>query len=250
MTFFMGKTLAFSDLIFSIYHQWMTSKGWDTWSSHRDIHLDAPWNEAGVQKQIPEQAGELSRPWFPIFSWLSRALIIIQNSRFSLRAWKCHLHLKLHFTACKRAEMVLTDLGFVTSVKKKMLRCPKLNYSRPEGGKKRQRVNLNVHWNCDSTSRWLFQPLERRADHQTPPHPAYAWTSRLLSTTNPVASSTSSLCTYPRASSAPPLPPLIYSQCKFFRNVHLSSPNSLYKSLLSPGWQTCCLLHLAMLPVV
>lgn len=81
------------------------------------------------------------------------------------------------------------------------------------------------------------------ADHWMPPRFAYAWTFPTL-TYNQSRSIKYSFInmTYPRTFWASPSPtPWIYSQYKFFQiNLHLPSPNSLYKRAPSiPRCQTC-----------
>lgn len=150
----------------------------------------------------------------------------------------------------------------------------KSNYSRPECGRKRHKrliswplqgktnnrvlTFLNVYWNFELTIRWLFPWLSRGnslvTHHQVPPHLSRHDLLGLLPTTTSKEQTLlpNGLCTYHRSRPASPSPThFIHSQCQFFQNnSHLSSSSRLHRRALStPGLQTGCLFHTALVLV-
>ena len=73
---------------------------------------------------------------------------------------------------------------------------------------------------------WLFQLLSRKNSclTQTPPHLAYAWSSRTVAHTNPAEASTPSLQTIHLSQSSPASPsptPLSTANANSFKTIHI-----------------------------
>lgn len=137
------------------------------------------------------------------------------------------------------------NISTISFDKRKILRCPELNYSRPEREERRAVKQLtepraetnktlltflNVCWNLESTSRPPLQLLSTEvADHQTPPHPAYTRTFQAVAHNQFKSHKHLFLTdyTYPRTSlSSSTTSTFIYSPCKIFQNnLRFPSPN-------------------------
>lgn len=108
---------------------------------------------------------------------------------------------------------------------------------------------VNVH-------NYLKERIPRYHEPQEPSLQVYTWTFQTVAHNQSKRANTSSSETllslslnYPASSSRIPF---IYNQCKFFQNILNLVPSSLiYKNQSpTPGWQTFCLFHLALLLVV